>query len=237
MSVSYQSKHSPSLTLKSTAISDHRSSRRSRSPIKPTDQALFSLFSLSPADVLSLFLLQITLPHPQINSDQAADHRSSLTDQAAVSNHGFVEEKIDAAEPLPPPKQKHRESDSPLPSANNDEEPVACLHDVSYPEGYVPPPPPSSSASAPAKEFPFTLDSFQSESINCLENGESVMVALVDMDLCRWWLSVMLLLWLLVAVVVVVVPLLLVLLLLMMGRINILFYCVVNIILMYRIEE
>lgn len=83
-----------------------------------------------------------------------------------------------AAEPLPPPKQKQRENDSPLPSANNDEEPVACLHDVSYPEGYVPPPPPpSSSASAPAKEFPFTLDPFQSESINCLENGESVMVS------------------------------------------------------------
>ncbi|XP_050270581.1 DExH-box ATP-dependent RNA helicase DExH9 [Quercus robur] len=82
------------------------------------------------------------------------------------------------AEPLPPPKQKQRESDSPLPSANNDEEPVACLHDVSYPEGYVPPPPlPSSSASAAAKEFPFTLDPFQSESINCLENGESVMVS------------------------------------------------------------
>ncbi|XP_075649528.1 DExH-box ATP-dependent RNA helicase DExH9 [Castanea sativa] len=80
----------------------------------------------------------------------------------------------------PPPKQKQRENDSPLPSANNDEEPVACLHDVSYPEGYVPPPPPpppSSSASAPAKEFPFTLDPFQSESINCLENGESVMVS------------------------------------------------------------
>ncbi|XP_030953375.1 DExH-box ATP-dependent RNA helicase DExH9 [Quercus lobata] len=84
-----------------------------------------------------------------------------------------------AAEPLPPPKQKQRESGSPLPSANNDEEPVACLHDVSYPEGYVPPPPPppSSSASAAAKEFPFTLDPFQSESINCLENGESVMVS------------------------------------------------------------
>lgn len=81
-----------------------------------------------------------------------------------------------AAEPLPPPKQKQRENDSPLPSANNDEEPIACLHDVSYPEGYVPPPP-SSSASAPAKEFPFTLDPFQSESINCLENGESVMVS------------------------------------------------------------
>ncbi|KAL0014710.1 hypothetical protein SO802_001779 [Lithocarpus litseifolius] len=81
-----------------------------------------------------------------------------------------------AAEPLPPPKQKQRENESPLPPANNDEEPVACLHDVSYPEGYVPPPP-SSSASAPAKEFPFTLDPFQSESINCLENGESVMVS------------------------------------------------------------
>lgn len=57
---------------------------------------------------------------------------------------------------------------------------VACLHDVSYPEGYV------SSASTsilpqqdskPAKEFPFPLDPFQSEAINCLNNGESVMVS------------------------------------------------------------
>ncbi|XP_060167554.1 DExH-box ATP-dependent RNA helicase DExH9 [Lycium barbarum] len=59
-------------------------------------------------------------------------------------------------------------------------EPVACLHDVSYPEGYVP----SASTSTlpqqdskPAKEFPFTLDPFQSEAINCLNNGESVMVS------------------------------------------------------------
>lgn len=88
---------------------------------------------------------------------------------------GSLKRKSTDTEPLPPPKQKQRQNDSPLPSANNDEEPVACLHDVSYPEGYVPPPP-SSSASAPAKEFPFTLDPFQSESINCLENGESVMV-------------------------------------------------------------
>lgn len=81
-------------------------------------------------------------------------------------------------EPQPPHKQHQRVNDSPL-SANG-EEPVACLHDVSYPEGYVPPPPSSpasASASAPAREFPFTLDPFQSESINCLENGESVMVS------------------------------------------------------------
>jgi ATP-dependent RNA helicase DOB1 len=80
-------------------------------------------------------------------------------------------------EPQPPHKQHQRVNDSPL-SANG-EEPVACLHDVSYPEGYVPPPPSSPAsawASAPAREFPFTLDPFQSESINCLENGESVMV-------------------------------------------------------------
>ncbi|XWS18031.1 hypothetical protein CRYUN_Cryun32bG0007300 [Craigia yunnanensis] len=59
------------------------------------------------------------------------------------------------------------------------EEVVGCVHDVSYPEGYV------SSASStelsadskPAKEFPFTLDSFQSEAINCLDNGQSVMVS------------------------------------------------------------
>ncbi|KAK6143786.1 hypothetical protein DH2020_024134 [Rehmannia glutinosa] len=59
------------------------------------------------------------------------------------------------------------------------DEPVACLHDVSYPEGYVHR---ASSASLvnqehskPAKEFPFTLDPFQLEAVKCLDNGESVM--------------------------------------------------------------
>ncbi|XP_022723216.1 DExH-box ATP-dependent RNA helicase DExH9 [Durio zibethinus] len=59
------------------------------------------------------------------------------------------------------------------------EEAVGCVHDVSYPEGYVP----STSSTElpkdckPAKEFPFTLDPFQSEAINCLDNGQSVMVS------------------------------------------------------------
>ncbi|KAF5734785.1 superkiller viralicidic activity 2-like 2 isoform X2 [Tripterygium wilfordii] len=60
-----------------------------------------------------------------------------------------------------------------------EDESVACVHDVSYPEDWVPPP--SSSAqrdSTPAKEFPFTLDPFQTEAIKCLENNESVMKAL-----------------------------------------------------------
>ncbi|OEL15369.1 DExH-box ATP-dependent RNA helicase DExH9 [Dichanthelium oligosanthes] len=62
-------------------------------------------------------------------------------------------------------------------------EPVACVHDVSYPEGY------DASASAsrvlaggaegsePAKKFPFQLDPFQAEAIRCVDNGESVMVS------------------------------------------------------------
>ena len=61
-------------------------------------------------------------------------------------------------------------------------EPIACVHDVSYPEGY------DAAASAsrvlaggaegyePAKKFPFQLDPFQAEAIRCLDNGESVMV-------------------------------------------------------------
>lgn len=69
----------------------------------------------------------------------------------------------------PPPLKQHRD------------EPIACLHDVAYPEGYVVPPAPPSGASVvklpPAKEFPFSLDPFQSESIKCLENGESVLVS------------------------------------------------------------
>ncbi|EOY25727.1 RNA helicase, ATP-dependent, SK12/DOB1 protein [Theobroma cacao] len=58
------------------------------------------------------------------------------------------------------------------------DEAVGCVHEVSYPDGYVP----STSStvpadSKPAKEFPFTLDPFQSEAIKCLDNGQSVMVS------------------------------------------------------------
>ncbi|AQL02692.1 DExH-box ATP-dependent RNA helicase DExH9 [Zea mays] len=62
-------------------------------------------------------------------------------------------------------------------------EPVACVHDVSYPEGYDPSASTSraiaggADASEPAKKFPFQLDPFQAEAIRCLDNGESVMVS------------------------------------------------------------
>lgn len=78
------------------------------------------------------------------------------------------------------PLKAPRADAAPAPAAT---ERVACLHDVSYPEGY------DASASgprivagggegaAPAKTFPFPLDPFQSEAIRCLDNGESVMVS------------------------------------------------------------
>ncbi|KAH1055741.1 hypothetical protein J1N35_033806 [Gossypium stocksii] len=84
-------------------------------------------------------------------------------------------EAISSESPPPPQKKKHHGEDvSPLA-----EEAVGCVHDVSYPEGYVPC---ASSLqfpadSKPAKEFPFTLDPFQSEAINCLNRGESVLVS------------------------------------------------------------
>ncbi|RWW16569.1 hypothetical protein GW17_00019536 [Ensete ventricosum] len=59
------------------------------------------------------------------------------------------------------------------------DEPAACLHDVSYPDGYaVPtrPRPASENPKPPAREFPFELDPFQLEAIKCLDSGESVMV-------------------------------------------------------------
>ncbi|KAG8094162.1 hypothetical protein GUJ93_ZPchr0012g20969 [Zizania palustris] len=62
-------------------------------------------------------------------------------------------------------------------------EPVACVHDVSYPEGYDQPAAAShrlngaAEGAAPAKTFPFQLDPFQAEAIRCLDNGESVMVS------------------------------------------------------------
>ncbi|XP_050209869.1 DExH-box ATP-dependent RNA helicase DExH9 [Mercurialis annua] len=78
-------------------------------------------------------------------------------------------------ESLPSCKQKRENG------VVNGNELVACLHDVSYPEGYVQPLPCSDSSVQndikPAKEFPFTLDPFQSEAIKCLKKGESVMVS------------------------------------------------------------
>ena len=63
------------------------------------------------------------------------------------------------------------------PSSANGKAYVACLHEVSYPDGYdhasaarIPAP------TKPAKEYPFTLDPFQREAIRCLEAGESVLV-------------------------------------------------------------
>ncbi|KAI5429926.1 ATP-dependent RNA helicase mtr4 [Lathyrus oleraceus] len=56
-----------------------------------------------------------------------------------------------------------------------------CLHDVSYPHGYVHASSSTTSDSSkpkePTKKFPFTLDPFQSQAISCLENSESVMVS------------------------------------------------------------
>ncbi|KAK6915835.1 rRNA-processing arch domain, partial [Dillenia turbinata] len=73
-------------------------------------------------------------------------------------------------ESLLPPNKQQRENGS---------EPIACIHDVSYPDGYVPLSPSvrQNAPETPAKEFPFTLDPFQSEAIKCLDNGESVMVS------------------------------------------------------------
>ncbi|CAA7047412.1 unnamed protein product [Microthlaspi erraticum] len=82
------------------------------------------------------------------------------------------EESSDCA----PPQKVQREDDDSTQIIN--EELVGCVHDVSFPENYVPLPPSGQGDNKPpAKEFPFTLDSFQSEAIKCLDNGESVMVS------------------------------------------------------------
>ncbi|KAI8532022.1 hypothetical protein RHMOL_Rhmol11G0180700 [Rhododendron molle] len=73
-------------------------------------------------------------------------------------------------QPCPPSKQQRENNGSAV-----SDEPVACVHDVSYPEGYVPRSNPSSveGDSKPAKEFPFTLDPFQSEAIKCLDSAHT----------------------------------------------------------------
>ncbi|KAJ6818893.1 DExH-box ATP-dependent RNA helicase DExH9 [Iris pallida] len=82
------------------------------------------------------------------------------------------------SDPHFPQKTKREEESGPVPIPID--EPVTCLHDVSYPDGYVPfrtSPPDTGDKKAPAREFPFELDPFQSEAIKCLDNGESVMVS------------------------------------------------------------
>lgn len=85
--------------------------------------------------------------------------------------------------PTPPPQKQHKDNNNShnntLIVTNDDVDAgIACVHDVSYPENYVSVHRRSNSGedSKPAKEFPFTLDPFQSEAINCLNAGESVMV-------------------------------------------------------------
>lgn len=88
---------------------------------------------------------------------------------------GSLKRKSEEDAGAPPKVAKSSEKNS-LEIVN--EQQMVCVHDVSYPEGYVPPQ--SSSApegSEPAKKFPFNLDPFQSEAIKCIENGESVMVS------------------------------------------------------------
>ncbi|KAF3439318.1 hypothetical protein FNV43_RR17595 [Rhamnella rubrinervis] len=89
---------------------------------------------------------------------------------------GSIKRKFDE-NPSGDPGENQRQNGSAVASA----EAVACIHDVSYPEGYAPPshssPSMASECLEPAKVFPFTLDPFQTEAIKCLENGESVMVS------------------------------------------------------------
>ncbi|KAD6795497.1 hypothetical protein E3N88_06393 [Mikania micrantha] len=80
----------------------------------------------------------------------------------------------------PQPRKQQKDDTNRLITTNDElDAGVACVHDVSYPENYVAVlrRPNSEEDSKPAKEFPFTLDPFQFEAINCLNAGESVMVS------------------------------------------------------------
>ncbi|KAK3153192.1 hypothetical protein QOZ80_2BG0169060 [Eleusine coracana subsp. coracana] len=88
----------------------------------------------------------------------------------------------DHASPLKAPRAEAPPTPAPVATVAA-AEPVACVHEVSYPEGYDPSDPTSrvlaggGEGSEPAKTFPFELDPFQTEAIRCLDNGESVMVS------------------------------------------------------------
>ncbi|KAL5813687.1 hypothetical protein ACOSQ4_024328 [Xanthoceras sorbifolium] len=88
-------------------------------------------------------------------------------------------EEVSSSETALPPPQKLQQREDDQQQQQQEQQQVTCLHDVSYPQGYVP----SNASEAarldnkPAKEYPFALDPFQSEAIKCLDSGESVMVS------------------------------------------------------------
>ena len=98
---------------------------------------------------------------PKRKADNDADLDESAAKQARLLESQGVSED-DTAEEEP---------------AANGKGYVACLHEVSYPEGYnhvragrVP------SSTKPAKVYPLTLDPFQRKAVWCLEARESVLV-------------------------------------------------------------
>lgn len=100
---------------------------------------------------------------PKRKAEEDAERDGSDAKQARVPDLETVED--DPSEP----------EGEPAPA--NGKGYIACLHDVSNPEGYDHGNAGRISAhTKPAKEYPFTLDPFQREAIRCLEAGESVLV-------------------------------------------------------------
>ncbi|KAF3324786.1 superkiller viralicidic activity 2-like 2 [Carex littledalei] len=81
----------------------------------------------------------------------------------------------------PQPSKIVREDEEEAVTQIQSDEPITCLHEVSYPPGYAQlrtdMREKGKEKEKPAKEFPFQLDPFQAEAIGCLEIGESVMVS------------------------------------------------------------
>ncbi|RZC44424.1 hypothetical protein C5167_037366 [Papaver somniferum] len=89
--------------------------------------------------------------------------------------NGSLKRKPEGGEEVVSDEQKKQKSRI---GEEDNSEVAACIHEVSYPEGYTPSPLPRPSYdNKPAKKYPFSLDPFQSEAIQCLEHGESVMVS------------------------------------------------------------
>lgn len=96
---------------------------------------------------------------------------------ASVKRKTLETPPSDSPQPSKVAREEEEEEAAPQIQSN---EPIACLHEVSYPPGYVQlrtdRREKGKEKAKPAKEFPFQLDPFQAESIGCLEIGESVMV-------------------------------------------------------------
>eukprot|EP00299_Pterocystis_sp_00344_P019548 c9683_g2_i1.p1 GENE.c9683_g2_i1~~c9683_g2_i1.p1 ORF type:complete len:1032 (-),score=263.71 c9683_g2_i1:80-3130(-) len=132
---------------------------------------LFSAFEdeSSALTAASLPSLKRSIPNIEPGSEQVTK-KSKATEPESNNDDPIV-----VSAPVPEQRRKVLVQQVVNTRKEGDEE-VTCSHEVALPEGWQEPPPPAT-IKKPARVYPFTLDPFQRESIECLEKGQSVLVS------------------------------------------------------------